>query len=267
MASYKTLVLEIKDTVAWVRMNRPEALNALDMTMTEELHQAMASCFSDQEIRVVVLTGTGRAFSSGGDVKFFAEIVNEPARAELFIKELAAHAHRLVSEIVRMPKPVIAAVKGVAAGAAFGISLACDMTVAADDAQFMVAYTGIGLTPDAGTTYNLCRLVGIKKAKEIILLNEALSAKEALNLGIINRVVPADQFDAHVTDLAIRLAQGPIRAYGRIKNLVHKGFRDTLETQMENERIAIGKSIKEEECKEGITAFIQKRKADFRSVG
>lgn len=266
MDDYQTLNFEEKGGVAWIRMNRPDELNTLNLSMAKELCQAAAYCTTEKNVRAVMVTGTGRAFCAGGDIKNMAEELRNKGRSDLFLRDLTLHLHSFISEIARMPKPVVAAVNGVAAGAGFSISLACDMSIAAEDARFVMAYTDIGLVPDGSSTFFLSRLVGPKKAMELIYLNEPIDATEALKLGIVNRVLPSDDFEKGVSDVARKLAQGPTATFGRAKNLMRKGMLETLESQMENERQGIAHSSLQGEFQEGITAFTEKRKADFLSV-
>ncbi|MCP4668804.1 MAG: enoyl-CoA hydratase [Deltaproteobacteria bacterium] len=266
MAQYETLVFEEKDNVAWIRMNRPENFNALNLPMARELCQVTAHCTTEKRIRAVVLTGTGRAFCAGGDVKDMSKHLKETGRADLFLRDLALHLHAFVAELARMPKPVIAAVNGTAAGAGFSMSLACDMSLAVKGVNFVMAYTDIGLVPDGSSTYFLSRLVGIKKAMEIVYLNEPISADEALRLGLVNHVYSPEDFEKGVASMALRLAQGPTETYGRAKRLLRLGLVETLESQMENERQGIAQSALGPEFREGVTAFVEKRKADFGST-
>ena len=266
MTEYETLVFEEKNNVAWIRMNRPENFNALNIPMAKELCQVTAHCATEKRIRAVVLTGTGRAFCAGGDVKDMSKYLKETGRADLFLRDLALHLHSFVTEVARMPKPVIAAVNGTAAGAGFSMSLACDMSLAVKGVNFVMAYTDIGLVPDGSSTYFLSRLVGTKKAMEIVYLNEPIDADEAQRLGLVNRVYGAEDFEKRVSSVASRLAQGPTETYGRAKRLLRLGLIETLESQMENERQGIAMSALCGEFREGVTAFVEKRKADFRSL-
>jgi 2-(1,2-epoxy-1,2-dihydrophenyl)acetyl-CoA isomerase len=162
-----------------------------------------------------------------------------------------------------MPKPVIAAVNGVAAGAGLSMNLACDMSIAVKEARFVLAYTNIGLVPDGSSTYYLTRIVGYKKAMEMVYLNEPIDTDEALRLGIVNKVLPPDDFEEGVTSVAQKLAQGPTETYGRAKATIRLGLSESLESQMENERQGIALCGFSSEFQEGITAFVEKRKAKF----
>lgn len=245
-------------------MNRPEELNAFNLAMGRELCAAANHCGAEKSIRAVVLTGTGRAFCAGGDVQEMHRHLQEKGRADLFLRELTTALHAFVAEIVRMRKPVIAAVNGTAAGAGMSMSLACDLAQAVEGCRFVLAYTNVGLVPDGGSSYLLPRLVGFRKAMEIAYFNEPIDSEEALRLGLVNRVFPAETFEEEVSRTAARLADGPTETYGRARNLLRRGLIESLESQMENERQGIVASSLSEEFREGITAFVGKRKPDFR---
>jgi 2-(1,2-epoxy-1,2-dihydrophenyl)acetyl-CoA isomerase len=263
MKSLETVDFEEKDGVGWIRMNRPKELNAFNIAMGRDLCKVANHCAAETSIRAVVLTGKGRAFCAGGDVKDMNRHLQEVGRADLFLRELTVHLHSFVSEIVRMPKPVLAAVNGTAAGAGMSMSLACDLGIAVEGCRFVMAYTNIGLVPDGSATYFLSRLVGYRKAMEIVYLNRPMDSEEALKLGLVNQVFPAEIFEEEVASLAARLAVGPTATYGRAKNLVRLGLTESLESQMENERQGISMSALSEEFQEGIAAFVGKRKPDF----
>jgi 2-(1,2-epoxy-1,2-dihydrophenyl)acetyl-CoA isomerase len=262
----ETVDYEEKDGIGWIRMNRPEELNAFNIAMGRDLCKVANHCSAENSIRAVVLTGKGRAFCAGGDVKDMNQHLKEAGRADLFLRELTVHLHSFVSEIVRMPKPVVAAVNGTAAGAGMSMSLACDLGVAVEGCRFVMAYTNIGLVPDGSSTYFLPRLVGYRKAMEIMCLNRPMESAEAWKLGLVNQVFPAETFEEEVASLAVRLAEGPTGTYGRAKNLLRLGLAESLESQMENERQGIFASALSEEFQEGIEAFVEKRKPDFKKV-
>ena len=263
MEKLETLVFEEKDGVAWIRMNRPDELNALNLPMAEELCKVGTYCSTEKQVRSVVLTGTGRAFCAGGDVKDMTKHLRERGRADFFLRDLALQFHSFVAEVARMPKPVIAAVNGIAAGGGLSMSLACDLSIAVKEARFVMAYTNIGLVPDGSSTYFLSRLVGTKKAMEMVYLNEPIDTDEALRLGIVNKVLPPEEFEEGVASVAQKLAQGPTETYGRAKAIIRLGLSESLESQMENERQGIAFSGLSGEFQEGITAFVEKRKAKF----
>ncbi len=259
---YETIDFEISDNVAWIRLNRPAAFNAVSLKMAHELLDIANLCGSDQRVRAAVLTGTGeRAFCAGGDVTDFAA---NPERIEILLKEMTAPLHAAVSRFAWMRAPLIAAVNGVAAGAGLSLVAACDLAIAVEGAKFTSAYTQIGLTPDGSSTYFLSRILGRRRAMELYLTNRTLTASEALDWGLVNRVVPADQLMSEVGALAQRLAQGPTEAYGGVKKLLLHAPNDTLESQMERETRMIARSGATADGREGVRAFVEKRKPTFR---
>ena len=259
--SDEKIILDISDGIATVTLNRPEAFNALDMQLAREFHEAIVACSEDDNVRVVVVTGTGRAFCAGGDVKGFCEKIDTfGAHAKLLTTEL----HGAVSRMVRMAKPTITAVNGVAAGGGMSLALAGDLILATESARFTMAYTQIGASPDGSSGFFLPRLVGVKRALELTLLNPVLSAHEAMQWGIVNRVFADDQFQPEVQKIAAQLAQGATQAYGRTKALFYSSTSETLETQMEHETQMIAASGKTADFREGILAFAEKRQPTFQ---
>lgn len=259
--SYEKILLDVHDGVATITLNRPEAYNALDMQLATELHEAVVTCSEDEAVRVVVLTGRGRAFCAGGDVKGFCDQLETIGT---HVKLLTQALHAAVSRLVRMPKPTITAVNGVAAGGGMSLSLAGDLIVATEAARFTMAYTQIGASPDGSSSFFLPRLVGVKRALELTFLNRVLSAREAMEWGIVQQVFPDDQFQAAVLQLATQLAQGPTQAYGRAKTLFYSSTSETLETQMELEAQLIAASGHTADFREGVTAFAAKRQPRFQ---
>lgn len=260
--SYETVILDIEENIATLTLNRPEAMNALNPQMGEDLVDAAMRCGADSNVRVVVVKGAGRVFCAGGDLKEFANFLQgDPLLA---IRTLASRLHTGIIEIRRMEKPVIAQVHGVAVGAGMSLALACDLTVAAETAQFMTGYTLVGLSPDGSSTYFIPRLVGPKKALEIFYTGDSIASSEAQRLGLINRVVPDADLEEETRALARRLAQGPTLALARAKELVHRSLGETLETQLEHERHFIGLSAISDDFREGLQAFTEKRSPKFR---
>jgi 2-(1,2-epoxy-1,2-dihydrophenyl)acetyl-CoA isomerase len=247
--------------IATVTLPRPDAYTALDLQLARELHDAIIESSEDEAVRVVVLTGTGRAFCAGGDVKGFCDTIDTIGA---HVKRMTTELHGAVSRMIRMPKPVISAVNGVAAGGGMSLALAGDLILATESARFTMAYTQIGASPDGSSTFTLPRLVGVKRALELTLLNPVLSAQEAKEWGIVNRVFPDDQFQAEVQNIAAQLAQGPTLAYGRTKALFYSSTSETLETQMEYETLHIAASGKTADFREGVAAFAEKRQASFQ---
>jgi 2-(1,2-epoxy-1,2-dihydrophenyl)acetyl-CoA isomerase len=258
---YKGLIAESRDHVTTITLNRPERYNAIDLQLAQELTEAVLTCGEDPEVRALVITGAGSVFSGGGDVKEFGKRLATISR---YLKELTTVLHIAISRICRMPKPVVAAVNGVAAGGGMSLALACDLVVATESARFTMAYAGIGATPDGSSSYFLPRLVGLKRAFDLFYTNRTLTAREAEAWGLVNKVVPDTDFKPAVDQLATQLAQGPTVAFGRAKRLIHVGSVESLETQMEHESELIALSGTTEDFQEGITAFLGKRKASFR---
>jgi 2-(1,2-epoxy-1,2-dihydrophenyl)acetyl-CoA isomerase len=259
--AYEKITYDLSDGIATVTLNRPEVFNALDAQLARELHDAIIASSEDEAVRVVILTGTGRAFCAGGDVKGFCDTIDTIGA---HVKRLTTELHGAVSRMIRMPKPVISAVNGVAAGGGMSLALAGDLILATASARFTMAYTQIGASPDGSSTFTLPRLVGVKRALELTLLNPVLSAQEAKEWGIVNRVYPDDAFQAEVQTIATQLAQGPTLAYGRTKALLYSSTSETLETQMEYETLHIAASGKTADFREGIFAFAEKRQPSFQ---
>ena len=259
--AYKAMNFEMRDKVAWVTFNRPEALNAINAQATHEFYDIVNRISCDHSVRAVVLTGSGdRAFCAGGDV---AEFQAKGDGVEALVREMTGVLHVGISRLAWLPAPVIAAVNGVAAGAGLSFAACCDLAIAADTAKFTSAYTHIGLTPDGSSTFFLTRLLGRRRVMEMYMTNRVLSAQEALDWGLVNRVVPAADLMSEVTKLATQLANGPTRAYAGVKKLVMMSPNDTLESQMERETRVIAEMAGTKDAREGISAFVAKRKPTF----
>jgi len=258
---YKTLLFDVRDNVAHLTLNRPDAANSINEDMGKDLMHAALRCDEDPEIRAVLISGAGKIFSGGGDLKDF---ISKGDQLPYHIKEITTYLHAAISRLTRMDAPVIAAVHGAVAGAGMSIAIACDIVVAAETTRFMVAYTRAGLVPDGSSTYFLPRIVGLKRALELTLTNRMFSAQEALQWGLVTRVVPDNELLAQARAIAVQLAAGPTRAYGISKRLLHSGWMETLETQMENESQAIANSARTLDAREGITAFLEKRPPKYK---
>lgn len=258
----KTIDFKKQGAIARLTLNRPQAFNALNAQMCWDLFEAVSAADADPEVRVVIVTGAGeKAYCAGGDVAEFNQSIDH---IHLHIKQMTTPLHAAISRMVRMNKPVIAAINGVAAGAGMGLAMAPDLAIAAESARFNMAYTGIGATPDGGTTFLLPRLVGVRRAMELTLLNRVLTAKEALDWGLVNKVVPDAELAAEADKLAARLAEGPTFALGEAKKLLYMSFHNSPETQMENESQAIAAMGDTANFREGVKAFAEKRKAVFK---
>ena len=259
--SYTTLALDVRDGVAEITLNRPEAANALNAEMGRELHDAVLRCDADDAVRALIITGSGRFFCAGGDLKSFAAQRDDLPR---HLKQVTADFHAAVSRLNRMDAPVLMAINGVAAGAGFSFALAGDLALAAESARFTMAYTRAGLTPDGSSTYFLPRLVGLRRAKELTLTNRTLSAAEALAWGLVNQVVPDAELLPAARALASELATGATLALGAAKRLLDSGLNATLETAMEDEAQTIAAMARTADGREGMQAFLEKRPASFR---
>ncbi len=256
---FEKIIFEQTGGVAEITFNRPEAANAMDRELMYELMHAAIRCDEDPSIRAVVVTGAGdRFFSAGGDLAAFKGAGGE---AGALLKEMTTYFHAAVSRLSRMDAPVIAAVNGTAAGAGFSLVTACDLVIASDTARLVSAYTASALTPDGSSTYFLPRIVGLRRATEMMLSNRKLSAQEGMEWGIVNEVVPADQVLTRARRLASELAAGPTLAYGAVKKLLHAG--GSLESQMELEARSIAAMTHTADGAEGMAAFFDRRTPVF----
>jgi 2-(1,2-epoxy-1,2-dihydrophenyl)acetyl-CoA isomerase len=258
---FKTLLFDVRDNVAYITLNRPEAANAINLELSKDLMHAVMKCDEDPLIRAVVINGAGPIFCAGGDVKSFAK---KGGDLPYYLKEITTHLHVAMSYLVRMDPPVVAAVHGSAAGAGMSLACACDITLAAESARFTMAYTRIGLTPDGGATYTLTRLVGLKRTLELVLTNRLLSAEEAFDWGIVTRVVPENDLIKEASALAGRLAAGPTKAFGTTKRLLQSGLTESFEGQMKNESRSISEMARTADSREGISAFVGKQTPKFK---
>jgi 2-(1,2-epoxy-1,2-dihydrophenyl)acetyl-CoA isomerase len=258
--SYKFLVFEVKDGVGLIRLNRPEDGNAITLEMARELLEVARRGDEDPGVRAVVLTGSGKMFCAGGDLKVFAA---QGDGVSAYMKEVTQIFHAAISRFNWMDAPVIAAINGTTAGGGLSLALATDLAIAAASAKFTLAYTKVGLVPDGGSTYFLARMVGLRRAKEMALLNTVLSAQQALEWGLINQVVADDQVLPATFEIAQKLAQGPTQAFGETKRLIMAGATESLESQMERESRAIASMVGSADGREGIAAFLGKRTPQF----
>ncbi len=256
-----TVLLEKRDAIAFITFNRPERLNALNDAMMAGLHDALKQTENDEAIRAVVLRGAGSAFMAGGDVAMFH--ANKDKLASEFL-ELGNLFHESIKIMRRMPKPIVASVHGACAGGGLSVMLACDIAIAAENAQFTLAYARIGASPDGGSTYFLPRIVGTRKALELALLPEPFDARTAHALGLVNFIVADTLLDAEIKRIAARLAAGPTAAFARTKALINSAFDSTLEQQLDLEIKSFAECATGNDFKEGVTAFVEKRKPVFK---
>lgn len=258
--AYRYLTLDIADGVGLITLNRPDEGNPVVQGMVEELLEVAIICDDDPAVRAVVLTATGRMFCVGGGLKAFAA---QGDKVTSHLKLVTQLFHGAIAKFNRMAPPVIAAINGTAAGGGFSLAITTDLAIAAESAKFTMAYTNAGLPPDGSSSFYLARIVGMRRAKELALLNPVLTAPEALAWGLVNRVVPdADLLDSALT-LARRLASGPTTAYGETKRLILAGATESLESQMEREARAISTLAGSRDGREGVAAFLEKRKPRF----
>lgn len=244
-----------------IALNRPDVLNAIDMNMAEALLQQLQVAATDETTRAIIITGTGRAFCAGGDLKFAVE-ANPDKPGDSFLA-LTTILHDCIKIIRTMAKPVIAAINGPAAGAGLFLALACDMRLMSHQAYLKQSNTSYGLSLPAGGTFSLPRLVGMGRALEMVLLDQPVSAENALAMGLVNKVIKARKLSAEAEALAQKAGQMPIHTIGRVKLLMNESFDRNLVAQLAAEQQAIVGSADSVEGREGLTAFLQKRKPEF----
>lgn len=250
---YQTLIRELAEGVLTLTLNRPEVLNAVNDRMAEELLDALRRAGRDEQVRSVILTGAGRAFCSGQDLR-------ERVGGEFsYAQHIRSRYAPVILQLQGVEKPVVAAVNGVAAGAGASLALACDLRVASEDASFLQAFTRIGLVPDSGATYLLPRLVGLGKAFEMCYLAEAIPAQEALRLGLVNWVVPGPELMTKAREIASKLAAGPTRAYGLTKRALLRNLTADLASALDYEAMLQDAAGRTEDHREGVQAFLEKR--------
>jgi len=259
MKDFQTILLDKNDNIATITLNRPDAANGISPTLASELAQAALICDCDTSIRCVILTGKGRFFCAGGDLKSMAASDNP----KMTLKGMADDLHKATSLFARMDKLVLVAVNGVAAGAGFSMAVAGDFVIAAESAKFSMAYTAAGLSPDGSSTYFLPRFIGIRRTMDLMITNRRLTAQEALEWNLVNQVVADEEVQSTALTLAQKLASGPMDAFGMVKKLLICTFNNSLETQMELEGRAISERAVTPNGSEGIQAFLEKRKPNF----
>jgi 2-(1,2-epoxy-1,2-dihydrophenyl)acetyl-CoA isomerase len=258
-----TVIVELRGPIAFVTLNRPESANVLNLQMGRDLLDAALQCGRDPAVRAVVLTGAGKHFCFGGDLRgMMGEGQGAPVASDAYLRELTADLHQAISLFTRMDAPVIAAVNGTAAGAGVGLVAMADLAICAESTKFSLAYTGVALTPDGSTSFFLPQILGNKRALELLLTNRALTAREALEWGLVNQVVADGDLAGAALALAERLAAGPRGAFGKVKRLV-AAASGALETQMALESETIARQAITAEGQEGIKAFLEKRKARY----
>lgn len=256
----KSILLKIESNIAYITLNRPEVFNSFNREMAFNLQQVLDDCENNPEVRAIVLTGSGKAFCAGQDLKE----VTSPKLNPGFKKILDEHYNPIISRIRNIKKPIIAAVNGVAAGAGANIALACDIVVAHEKVGFIQAFSLIGLIPDSAGTFFLPRLIGFQKASALAMLGDKVSAEEAERLGMIYKVIPLEKFENEVNQLAFKLAQMPTLALGKIKEALNQSFTNNLEQQLALESKLQIEAAQTNDYAEGVSAFIDKRKPNFK---
>ncbi|MGD2171313.1 MAG: enoyl-CoA hydratase-related protein [Gammaproteobacteria bacterium] len=260
MSDFEHLEFHKQGAIARITLNRPEAANGMNAGLNRELKQAAMACDRDPEIKVVVLGGHGRFFSAGGDIR---EMLAHGDQVGPALKALADDLHAAISTFARMQAVLIVAVNGIAAGGGFSLALAGDLVLAAESASFTMAYTKAGLCPDGSSSWMLPRLVGLRRAQELMLTNRRLSAAEAVDIGLITRVVPDAELQDEVDRLAADLAAGARLSNAGVKKLLLAGAGNDLETQMELEAQLLSRCAASPDGREGIRAFVDKREPKF----
>jgi 2-(1,2-epoxy-1,2-dihydrophenyl)acetyl-CoA isomerase len=255
------LVVDVADGIAWLRLNRPEAMNSLDNALKDALVAALESAAADPAVRCVVLTGNGRAFCVGQDLKEHVRSLSDPSST--LATTVTDHYNKIVTALVTMNKPVVAAVNGVAAGAGMSFALACDVRVASEAAGFNTSFAGIALSCDSGASWSLPRLVGPARAKELLMFPRTVPATEAAALGLVTRVVPADQFEPVVAELARTLADGPTLAYGSIRRAVAFSASADLSDALAKEAELMALTGQSNDHRAAVDAFLAKEKPTF----
>ncbi len=260
---FKTVQFTVSDGIATVTLNRPDAGNAVDLVMARELVEVAIRCQTNTAIRCVVLTGAGRIFCAGGDIALFRDAGD---RVDALLSDLAGMLHMVLARFARMAKPFAVLVNGPAAGAGLSLAIAGDVVLCARSAHFTAAYGALGLTPDGGMSWLLPRLVGLRKAQEIILTNRRIKADEAEHIGMVTRLVDDEALVAEGATLAATLAASPTAALGAARALLRDSFQTGFETQIESEATAIARAGASSECREGLSAYFARRSPDFKGI-
>lgn len=260
--SFETIILEIDAGLATITLNRPDRGNAMNPTCAAELRQAALQVSHDPTVRAVLLRANGKLFSGGGDLAGFAEA--GPDALPLLVDSMTIDLHAGVARLAKMDAPLVAAVTGAAGGAGMSLVAACDIVVAGRSAKFTMGYTKAGLVPDGTSSFFLSRVVGLRRAVDLVLTNRVLTAEQAEDWGLVSRVVDDDAVVEEATAIARQLAAGPTRAFGLAKRVVYEGASSTLEAAMERESAAIAAAARTADAHEGIAAFLAKRAPDYQ---
>jgi 2-(1,2-epoxy-1,2-dihydrophenyl)acetyl-CoA isomerase len=261
MADFQAIQFAIENQVASITLNRPDARNAINDDMRDELLAVLTDARTNPEIRALVLTGAGKGFCTGADLSRRGAGPTGPGAAREMMR---TRSQRLIRSLWELEKPVVAAVNGVAAGLGAHLAFACDLIIAAADARFIEVFVRRGLAVDAGGAYLLPRLIGLAKAKELVFFGDDLSAEEAARIGLINKVVAADALQSTAREWAERLATGPTFAIGMSKRLLNRSLESDMETALDEEAMVQSLVTQSEDTKEGMLAFAERRQPSFK---
>ncbi len=259
MNEFKTILYAVEKNVAWITLNRPEVLNAFNEEMTTDLHNVLKAAEKDDTVRCIVITGAGRGFCSGQDLKSHSGTERRSLK-----ESLVRRYNPIVKRMSSMDKPIIGMINGVAAGAGCSLALACDMRVMAESAGLIEVFIRIGLVPDSGSHWFLVRHIGLAKAFELATLGDKVDARQALELGLVNRVAPDDTLREETAKLAERFAGSPTKAIGLIKKTLNKAAHSDLDTILEYESYIQEIASLTEDHQEGLKAFTEKRKPGYK---
>lgn len=262
--SFKDILYTRDNAIATITMNRPNNFNALNLSMSEELNTALEMCGKDREIRAVVLTGSGKAFCSGGDIKFFEQFA--AAEPDEPVHRLLEPLHRIVLNIRQMPKPVLAAINGAVGGAGMSLALSCDLRICSSQARFKQAYTSLGLAPDVGWSLWVGLLAGFGKASEMIFLDPVYDAEQACTMNLVHKVVEPEMLADAARKWAEQLAAGAPRSFAIAKAGLNHALLTLLERQLEVERQGVLDASGTSDYQEGLSAFLNKRKPVFKGL-
>jgi 2-(1,2-epoxy-1,2-dihydrophenyl)acetyl-CoA isomerase len=258
--NYQTLTLTRKNGIATIMLNRPEVLNALNAKLSAELGMAIDEAGTDAAIRVLIITGAGRGFCAGGDMKDLPVSTGNMVAST----EVLESWHKILLSIRRLEKPVIAAINGAAVGGGLDLALMCDIRIASENARFGEAYVRVGGVPDSGGTYLLPRLIGTARACEMLFTGNTIDAREAERIGLVNKTVPADKLESTTIELAARIAAGPPLSIGLIKRAIYMGTNQDIEAALRYVALITGLCLQTDDAKEGIKAFTEKRQPVFK---
>jgi len=256
--SFETILYEKKDRVVTITLNRPQVLNAFTVPMGQEMLQAFHQAEDDEDAGCVVLTGAGRGFCAGADVREFQASIERGT-----LGSVQPQPESMCQLMFNLKKPIIAAINGPAVGMGFTVTLPCDIRIASDRARLGAIFVRVGLVPEFGSTFLLTRLVGLAKAKELVLLGRIIDAQEALDIGLVSKVVPHEELMAEAMSLAAALAQGPTRTLGLVKEVLHQGLVSDLANAEALEARTLADCVRSPEHAEGVRAFLEKRQPRF----